>query len=205
MTTLREAAQQALEALEKVKYGLWEEDSREGRALITALRAALEQPEQPQEATHLRDLLKRIRQWDALDIPDSDGAYWKREIDAALEQPYAEQARRVEQETHGRMRIDPVTGDVSIGTPTKQEQEPAAFDALVAISLLTHLGGEVAEYADVVEAVRRLSALNGELGAALRRLISYCNTLENRLMEADGEHPAMQEAKEAWAKVEGKV
>lgn len=36
-----------------------------------------------------------------------------------------------------------------------------------------------------------------ELGAALRRLISYCNTLENRLMEADGEHPALQEAKEA--------
>jgi hypothetical protein len=48
---------------------------------------AAQQPEQPQEATHLRDLLKRIRQWDALDIPDSDGAYWKREIDAALEQP----------------------------------------------------------------------------------------------------------------------
>ena len=43
------------------------------------------------------------------------------------EQPYAEQARRVEQETHGRMRIDPVTGDVSIGTPTEQEQEPVAW------------------------------------------------------------------------------
>jgi len=40
--------------------------------------------------TDLRDLLKRIRQWDALDIPDSDGAYWKREIDAALEQPEQE-------------------------------------------------------------------------------------------------------------------
>ena len=59
--------------------------------LFAALVAALEQPEQPQEATHLRDLLKRIRQWDALDIPDSDGAYWKREIDAALEQPVQEQ------------------------------------------------------------------------------------------------------------------
>jgi|688.fasta_scaffold468354_2 hypothetical protein len=58
--------------------------------LFAALVAALEQPEQPQEATHLRDLLKRIRQWDALDIPDSDGAYWKREIDAALEQPVQE-------------------------------------------------------------------------------------------------------------------
>ncbi len=53
--------------------------------------------------------------------------------------------------------------------------------------------------------LRRLHSVNTELGAALRRLISYCNTLENRLMEADGEHPAMQEAKEAWAKVEGKV
>jgi hypothetical protein len=77
--------------------------------------------------------------------------------------------------------------------------------ALTQISLLTHPDGEVADYADVVEAVRRLHALNGELGAALRRLISYCNTLENRLMEADGEHPAVQEAKEAYAKVEGKV
>jgi hypothetical protein len=45
MAELRDAARQALEALEKVKYGLWEEDSREGRALITALKAALEQPE----------------------------------------------------------------------------------------------------------------------------------------------------------------
>ena len=57
----------------------------------------------------------------------------------------------------------------------------------------------------LIDEMRRLSALNGELGAALRRLISYCNTLENRLVEADGEHPAVQEAKEACAKVEGKV
>ena len=40
----------------------------------------------------LRDLLKRIRQWDALDIPNTDGAYWKREIDAALKQPEQEHA-----------------------------------------------------------------------------------------------------------------
>jgi hypothetical protein len=50
--------------------------------------------------------------------------------------------------------------------------------------------------------LRRLHELNQELGAALRRLISYCNTLENRLMEVDGEHPALQEAKEAYAKAE---
>lgn len=36
--------------------------------------------------TDLRELLKEIRQWDALDIPDTDGAYWKKRIDAALEQ-----------------------------------------------------------------------------------------------------------------------
>ena len=58
---------------------------------------------------------------------------------------------------------------------------------------------------DAAAELRRLYALNGELGAALRRLISYCNTLENRLMEADGEHPAVQEAKEACAKVEGQA
>jgi hypothetical protein len=57
----------------------------------------------------------------------------------------------------------------------------------------------------VLEELRRLHTVNHELGAALRRLISYCNTLENRLMEADGEHPALQEAKEAYAKVEGKA
>jgi hypothetical protein len=55
-----------------------------------------------------------------------DLKHYARALRAALEQPYAEQARRVEQETHGRMRIDPVTGDVSIGTPTEQEQEPVA-------------------------------------------------------------------------------
>jgi hypothetical protein len=52
-------------------------------------------------------------------------------LKAALEQPYAEQARRVEQETHGRMRIDPVTGNVSIGTPTEQPvQELKPFNGL---------------------------------------------------------------------------
>jgi hypothetical protein len=58
---------------------------------------------------------------------------------------------------------------------------------------------------DAAAELRRLHSVNTELGAALRRLISYCNNLENRLLEADGEHPAMQEAKEAYAKVEGKV
>ncbi len=54
MTTLREAAQQALEALEHInKYGFVLADY-EGpmEQAITALRAALEQPEQ--EPLHLR-------------------------------------------------------------------------------------------------------------------------------------------------------
>ncbi len=59
-------------------------------------------------------------------------------------------------------------------------------------------------YKDHAAELRRLHAVNQELGAALRRIIGYCNTLENRLMEADGEHPALQEAKEAYAKVEEK-
>lgn len=45
----------------------------------------------------------------------------------------------------------------------------ALVGALTQVSLLTDLGGEVAEYADVVEAVRRLHALNGELLDALQR------------------------------------
>ena len=59
-------------------------------------------------------------------------------------------------------------------------------------------------YKDHAAELRRLSAVNNELAGALRRLISYCNTLENRLIEIDGEHPALQEAKEAYAKVEEK-
>ena len=50
----------------------------------------------------------------------------QQEIQAALEQPeqepYAEQSRRVEQETQGRMRINPVTGDVGIGSPPPQRK-----------------------------------------------------------------------------------
>jgi NTP pyrophosphatase (non-canonical NTP hydrolase) len=68
------------------------------------------------------------------------------------------------------------------------------------------LQSEPGAVADAASAeLRRLHSINTELGAALRRLISYCNNLENRLVEADGEHPAVQEAKEACAKVEGKV
>ena len=91
MTTLRTAAQQALEALE---HG-WIE---KGDEVVAALKAALKQPQR-----HVSYVCPQCH-W-SLEQP---------------EQPYAEQARRVEQETHGRMRIDPVTGNVSISTPTEQ-------------------------------------------------------------------------------------
>jgi hypothetical protein len=72
-----------------------------------------------------------------------------------------------------------------------------------ALYLAELLQSEPRAFADAASGeLRRLHAVNNELGAALRRLISYCNTLENRLMEADGEHPALQEAKQAYAKVE---
>ncbi len=75
-----------------------------------------------------------------------------------------------------------------------------------ALYLAEILQSEPGAVADAASAeLRRLHSINTELGAALRRLISYCNNLENRLVEADGEHPAVQEAKEACAKVEGKV
>ena len=43
MTDLRQAAQQALEALLSVKNHGWDEDTHTGRALITTLRKALKQ------------------------------------------------------------------------------------------------------------------------------------------------------------------
>jgi hypothetical protein len=174
MSDLRDAARQALEALE-YKGNIWHMDCPL-EAAITALKAALEQPEQEPVAWRWR--MRNPTDSPGFAQPWNVTTYYPREQANEIEPLY----------TH----------------PPRRETEPA-FDALVAISLLTHLGGEVADYEDVVEAVRRLHALNGELGAALRRLISYCNNLENRLMEADGEHPAMQEAKEAWAKVEGKA
>lgn len=33
-----------------------------------------------------REIIFRISQWDALDIPDSDGAYWKRKLNNALQE-----------------------------------------------------------------------------------------------------------------------
>jgi hypothetical protein len=67
-----------------------------------------------------------------------------------------------------------------------------------ALYLAEILQSEPGAVADAASAeLCRLHNVNKELVAALHRLISYCHTLENRFMEADGEHPALQEAKEA--------
>ena len=75
-------------------------------------------------------------------------------------------------------------------------------DALRLADAFDAIHGDAIDLRPVAAELRRLHSVTKDLGAALRRLISYCNTLENRLMEADGEHPALQEAKEACAKVE---
>jgi hypothetical protein len=94
------------------------------------------------------------------------------DLRAALEQPEQEPVAWCDIEEDGtihglRYWSEPGRREHALYThPPRRETEPA-FDALVAISLLTHLGGEVADYEDVVEAVRRVHALNGELLEAL--------------------------------------
>ena len=51
---------------------------------------------------------------------------------------------------------------------TLRKQRDEIFTALMEISMLTHLGGEVAEYGDVVDAVRRLREEKAGLLEALR-------------------------------------
>jgi hypothetical protein len=166
MITLREAAQQALKAMDKATRYMSDSDYRNLNEAITALRAALEQPEQTNlwrdavdhelSTLHMvasddpRESIRRLIDWhcavqidplvssaaqeliergkrEALEQPERHVSYVCPQCHWSLEQPeqpYAEQARRVEQETHGRMRIDPVTGDVSIGTPTEHLEPP---------------------------------------------------------------------------------
>ena len=51
--------------------------------------------------------------------------------------------------------------------------------------------------------LRRLHAQREALLEALRGLLSYANVLEMRLLDADGEHRAMKQARAAIAKAEG--
>jgi hypothetical protein len=195
MTTLREAAQQALEALEARAVNRYFEHLGE---TIAALKAALEQPEPwvksycggkpnyttPAEQEPVAWMYKGIK---------SDGTehgphlVW---VPAYMDAMSAEKG---------------AVASPLYTHPPRRESEPAAFDALVAISLLTHLGGEVAEYADVVEAVRRLHALNGELLEVLKHYAdTYC---EGWCKESCGSFNDCGgcKARATIAKAEGKV
>jgi hypothetical protein len=123
-----------------------------------ALRAALEQT--VQRYVSLPDGLAK-----------SDAEFWLSKRAEIIEACRA-QGLTIVTTVHGvhLMRLGKIEAQTAALKQPEQEQEPVAFDALVAISLLTHLGGEVADYEDVVEAVRRLHAVNGGLLEALKAL-----------------------------------
>jgi len=107
MPTDRELMQQALDALD---YEADRGNDDAYRPLRKALRARLAQPEQPD--------------W-------SKAGFGKPQPE-----PYAAQAAMIDQQTQGRMYVDPLTGDVGIGT-VKPEQEPRVkWDA--SASLVVH-------------------------------------------------------------------
>jgi hypothetical protein len=145
--------------------------------LREAAQQALEQPEQPEqpEQEQAEQELKPLN-----GLTKEEALAWARGLRA--DSPEMEGMVKGALYTH----------------PPRRETEPA-FDALVAISLLTHLGGEVADYEDVVEAVRRLHALNGELLEVAK--------LALRMGVYGGVSPSTVEdaARAAIAKAEGKV
>ena len=59
-----------------------------------------------------------------------------------------------------------------------------------------------AELREVSDRAHRLEAQRDALLEALRTLLSYANVLEMRLLDADGEHRAMQQARAAIKAVE---
>jgi hypothetical protein len=243
ITLPRATVQQALEAWEYInKYGFVLADY-EGpmEQAITALKAALEQPEQDVPETDCgniewADIPKEFNDWWDADrltqtnpFREDSPAYWAWEgwqARAALEKPEPEQEPVAWAcFKNGELQTELVGTEADVDFwcasdepemqgmvkgalythPPRRETEPA-FDALVAISLLTHLGGEVADYEDVVEAVRRLHALNGELLEALKRISATKNLA--RELEAEWCPAAtgmVRMARAAIAKAEEKV
>jgi hypothetical protein len=136
-TTLRQAAKQALE----------EYDRHSPLAVVMEeLRAALAE-----------EALQRLT-----DV--------HQEIEAALEQPeqepYAEQSRRVEQETQGRMRINPVTGDVGIGSPPTR-RKPLTDAEIAAIVREAAKGSAIKRDGSTSERIARaIEAAHGVKGEA---------------------------------------
>ena len=60
-------------------------ERRYNSAHVSDLDAAIELRRLHEEVERLRAMLQRIRQWDMLGA-SADGAFWKREIDAALKE-----------------------------------------------------------------------------------------------------------------------
>jgi hypothetical protein len=181
MTDLKKAAQQALELrrlADKFSEG-WHDGIKIDATdvmLLAEVAAALEQPEQepevpPELEAHFRHLDSQMEQ-ELVAWVEKDG-----------ELVWCDKAR--------------ATGRNLYIHPPRRETEPAAFDALVAISLLTHLGGEVADYADVVDAVRRLHTLNGELLEALKECLNCEFAVTDKA--------AISKARAAIAKAEGQA
>ncbi len=127
------------------------------------------------EALRLADLLEQI-----------DGQHWQVQDSAATE------LRRLqaENETLRKQHLEAHRNSSTI------------FAALVEISLLTHLGGEVAEYGDVVDAVRRLHAVNAELLEALKIARPYVSAALTETGSADA-YRAECQVDIAIAKAEG--
>jgi hypothetical protein len=242
ITLPRAVVQQALEAWEHINlYGFVLADY-EGpmEQAITALRAALEQPEPVAVAWMYRDI-GVVRFAEKLPSP---GMHRTESVALFTHPP----RRETEQEPvannpdpyHLSRILHELAGSASMcwdhvdragvfqstqaadvvaaaiaeirqrmkDAPPRRETEPA-FDALVAISLLTHLGGEVADYEDVVEAVRRLHALNGELLEALleERRVRLMGQEDDVHWESlrDMRRAAMAATDAAIARAEGKV
>jgi hypothetical protein len=148
MTDLRTAVQQAL-AFTMRDFATVRDFEAARAVLHDTLKAALEQPEQEQP---VRAESVTTPPCKGMNCGAIDGRSHSLEC-------HAEHSAAI-----AGGRFVPLAQTAALEQPV---QEPA-FDALVAISLLTHLGGEVAEYADVVEAVRRLHAVNQELLEALK-------------------------------------
>ena len=110
MPTDKELMQQALEALDEAceivgKAWAWRDEK--GRAAANALRARLAQPELVGKHLQFSGPMHVVCQCDQC---------------KAQPKPYAAQAATVASQTQSRMSIDPVTGDVGIGTVKRQRE-----------------------------------------------------------------------------------
>jgi hypothetical protein len=127
------------EALKLALYGITKVPTLTHGVLVklsdveAAIKAALEQPEQEQNEFELRGKLANLKCWHRLTQKEVEDLLSFAAAQPAQE-PYKGMSEYMAQATKGRVRIDPATGDVGIGTP------PAAQPAPVP---LAHIVGEI--------------------------------------------------------------